>query len=544
VTEPGEDELDELAEFGPEDIDAMFIDTAAPDDDPVSNVALFNFKCTDLGNAERMVTRFRGEIRYCSPRHLWFAWDSRRWQLDETGEINRKAKATVRAIYKEAAACSDENIRKAIAKHAYDSESGGRVAAMISFARSETGIPVMPAELDADPWLFNVLNGTIDLRTGKLGPHRREDLITCLSHVAYDPTARSELWERYLSDVTNGDAELAAYLQRAVGYALCGEASERAFFFLYGPGGTAKSTFIDVIAAAFGEYHSATSSDTWLVQTHTGGNRGDLVRLAGKRLVTSTEFKKNVRFDEKIMKSATGGDLIVASAKYEGVIEFKPSFTLWFAANDAPNIRDDDEAAWERVRRIPFDYRIPPEKKDRTLKRRLCETDVLAAVIAWAVQGCLDWQRDGLGTAAAISRSNADYRKDMDPVVGFFEDHCVFEAGATVDASALRRAYEDWCKEQGIRFTLSGKDFAQRLQAKPRNCTDGKSNGRRLWKGIRLLERWEDPRTPGTPGTPGHDFSQTPHVEIHREKFGKNGALPSLPTLLDEDIEREALRDA
>ncbi|HEY5373886.1 MAG TPA: phage/plasmid primase, P4 family [Polyangiaceae bacterium] len=450
------------------------------------------FKCTDLGNAERLVTRFRGQIRYCPPRKRWLIWEGQRWLLDETGEINRRAKSTVRAIYEEAAACRVDDIRKAIAKHAGDSEKASRVAAMIMLAQSEKDIAVLPNQLDADPWKLNVQNGTVDLKTGKLGPHRREDLITRLAPVQYDSAARSELWDRFLTDATGGDAELAGYLQRAVGYALQGTAFERAFFFLIGPPGTAKSTFIDAIAAALGDYHASAAFDTWLVQTNTGGNRGDLVRLASARLVTSVEVRKGAKFDEAIIKAITGGDEITAAAKYEGEITFKPAFALWLAANDAPAIRDDDEGAWARVRRIPFDHVIPAAQQDRTLKARLQEPELRAAVLAWAVQGCLDWQRNGLGSSTAIDKSTAAYRQDMDRVAGFFAEYCVFEPDARVQSSALRHAYEDFCKEQGIRFPLGGNEFAKRLQE--RKCETAKSDGKRVWKGVRLLEAWEEPQ--------------------------------------------------
>ena len=499
------------------------------------------FKCTDIGNAERLVARERGQIRYCPPRKRWLTYDGRRWLWDETGEINRKAKKTVRGIYEEAAACRDEEIRKAIAKHASDSENASRVSAMISFARSEASVPVLPAELDADPWKLNVLNGTVDLQTGKLGPHERSALITRLAPVEYDTAARSDLWDSFLKDATGGDDELAQYLQRAVGYALQGTASERAFFFLIGPPGTAKSTFIDAIAAALGDYHMAAAFDTWLVQTNTGGNRGDLVRLTSARLVTSVEVRKGAKFDEAIIKAITGGDEITAAAKYEGEITFKPAFALWLAANDAPAIRDDDEGAWARVRRIPFDHIIPAAQQDRTLKLRLREPEVRAAVLAWAVQGCLNWQREGLGSSAAIDKSTAAYRRDMDRIAGFFEECCVFEKEAKISRDSLRHAYEEWCKSEGVRFPLPAKEIATRLRET--GCSDGKSDGKRMWKGVRLLDTWEQPRDRGT--GQGPDSQELSHGKVTHTLLGNEAPEVTLcpsPGLFDDLEERSAIQ--
>jgi phage/plasmid-associated DNA primase len=196
------------------------------------------------------------------------------------------------------------------------------------------------------------------------------------------------------------------------------------------------------------------------------------------------------------------------------------------------------------VRRIPFDHVIPLERQDRTLKQKLAGPEVRAAVLAWAVRGCLEWQAHGLGTAKAIETSTAAYRSDMDRVAGFFAECCVFEAGAKEQTSVLRHAYEEWCREQGIRSPLGGKEFAKRLQE--HRCEGGKSDGKRVWKSVRLLATWEEPRDTGT--AQGHVPQNFSHGKITQTLSGGPVPLPSLsgqPSLFDDpDIEREAIRDA
>jgi putative DNA primase/helicase len=500
-------------------------------------LATIGMNLTDTGNAERLVARFRDQIRYCPPRKLWMLWDGRRWSWDRKSEIEQRAKQTVRAIFAEAEHAKDHEHAEAIAKHALHSEKRERRGAMVALAQSEPGIPVLPNELDSDPWSFNVANGTLDLRTGRLRLHCREDLITKLSPVDYEPGARSELWDRYLVDATGGDAELSAYLQRAVGYALQGQVTEKAFWFLYGPPDGMKSTFIDSVSAALGEYAVHAASGTWLVQTNTGGNRGDLVALLGARLVTSVEVRKGARFDEEIVKKITGGDQIAAAAKYESEITFVPTFSLWLAANDAPIIRDDDEGAWNRVRRIPFTHPLAVEKRDPNMREKLRAPAVQRAILAWAVEGCLTWQRQGVGTCEAVDASTAEYREDMDRVAGFFAERCVLEPDAKVANKELREAYETWCRENGVRAPLSGKEFASRLDAK--HCAKAKSGSARGWRGIRLLNEWEEPqeqrrnRDGGTAGqtNPGN----FPSNSIVEKFTGK--ACPAVPVVPIDDLD-------
>jgi putative DNA primase/helicase len=261
---------------------------------------------------------------------------------------------------------------------------------------------------------------------------------------------------------------------------------------LFGPPDGTKSTFISAVAAAFGDYAVTADFSTWLVQSNTGGNRGDLVALMGARLVTSVEVRKGAKFDESIMKRITGGDALTAAAKYEAEITFMPSFALWLAANDAPEARDDDEGFWRRVRRIPFTNPIPKARQDPDMPEKLRAPEVLQAILAWAVEGCLRWRTDGMGTCTAVEASTAAYRAEMDRAAGFFSDSCAFGKGLgyEVTNSELRVAYENWCEDNGMK-PLSAKDFAGRLTArgcKPATKVKGNNRG---WEGLRLQYPWQ-----------------------------------------------------
>jgi putative DNA primase/helicase len=499
------------------------------------------FALTDIGNAERLVAKARDRIRYCPQRRKWLTFDGSRWEWDERGTINMIAKDAIRAIYDEAAKCADTELRKATAQHAHRSEAAQRLKAAVDLARTEPGIPVLVRELDSDPWSLNCPNGTVNLRTGTLRRHDRRELITKTTGVDFDAKAKSELWERVLKDATGGDDELAGYLQRVAGYALIGEPLERAFFFVYGPPGTSKSTLVRALHAALGDYAISTAFETFCVQSSTGGNRGDLVRLAGARLVSSVEARKGVKWDEAIIKAITGGDELVAAAKYEAEVAFLPACTLIFAANDSPAARDDDEGLWVRMRRIPFTAVIPKDQQDPTLKDKLGQPEHARAILAWAVAGCLAYQKGGLVEPAAVLESTAAYRREQDRFGEFVADCLVFERGASITRKQLRTQYEEWAKEVGVRTLLSAKDIAQRLRAK--GCEERIVRGGRQWSGVRL--RGVTDPDQGAEGAEGCSNSPEFSQVASHEGVSGNGAPKCTPApqakLFDDPDERAAI---
>jgi putative DNA primase/helicase len=457
---------------------------------PNSAEALMGLLLTDMGNAERFVRHWGGRVRFCHGRNKWLIWDKTRWCWDTNGRIERMAKVVVRELYQEAARSKDSDKRYQITQHARASEKTSSIANMLRRAQVEEGVPVALEDLDANPMLLNCLNGTIDLASGKLRPHAQKDLVTKICPCNFDPGAISGVWTKFLSDATNGDQDLQDYIQRAAGYAVQGEASERAMFFTFGPPGSAKSTLIDALASMLGDYHVASSPDTWLVQAQTGGNRGDLVRLAGARLVTAVEFKQGARFDEALIKGVTGGDPMTAAAKYESEVTVTPTFTLWFAANDSPTIRSDDDGMWARMRRIPFDHAIPKELQDKSIKARLKkDAGCRSAVLAWSVAGCLRWQLSGLGSSSAVDKSSKEYQAEMDPVGDFFDDNLVFESDAKMNQGDVRKLYGAWAKEEGVLRPLGRKQLQKAVT--DRGGRYVKVLGKRVVKGVREKGEWE-----------------------------------------------------
>lgn len=442
------------------------------------------FPLTDTGNAERLIAMHGTDLRYASGIH-WLAWDGRRWAPDDTGELMRRAKLTARAIYHDAANCGDDDERKRIAAWARASESEPRLRAMVSLAASERPVVVRVAQIDANPFLLNVLNGTINLRTGELRLPNRGDLITKLAPVAYDPDARSERWEMFLDRVTGGDAELRGFLQRVAGYTIAGVTDEEILAFPHGPGATGKTTCVEAIRAALGEYGCTADFETFLARRGDAGIRNDIARLAGARMVVSVEVEDGKRLAEGLIKQLTGGDTIAARFLHLEYFEFEPRFTLWLVANTRPRAHADDDALWRRILQIPFTVVIPEAERDPELKRAL-RTDPAerTAILAWLVQGCLQWQRRGLDVPDRVRDYTAQYRAENDTLADWIADDCELGQHWT-PARDLRVAYEYWCEENSIKPVSTGQSWGKAL--KGHDCTEKRgAHGKRGWVGIAL----------------------------------------------------------
>ena len=453
---------------------------------------------TDLGNAERFVAQHAERARYCHSAGAWYIWDKRRWERDATAEVMRLAHKTVRGMAAELATCRTKLAKKALRSWINSSESNSRLNAMLTQAGAVLPVPVTLGELDADPWLLNVKNGIVDLRTGALLSHDPAKLLTKIAPVDYDPSARSELWERFLRESTGGDDDLIAFLQRAVGYTLTGDTREEKLFFVHGPTNSGKSTFLEALKATLGEYSMTADFETFLARSFVGGPRPDIARLAGARFVVSIEVDEGKKLAEGLVKQITGGDTISARFLYREEFEFRPQFKLWLAANHAPEVKHDDDAMWRRILKLPFELTVPKEKRDPKLKATLADpAQSGAAILAWAVQGCLEWQRQGLAVPFRVELATEEYRRKQDPLAGFVASYCVLGDELWAPAGALRRIYEQWSKEAGTQL-LNGSAWSGALET--HGCT---SERRRVlgklargWKGIGLVTDDEEEQEP------------------------------------------------
>lgn len=410
------------------------------------------FAPTDLGNAKRIVARYGVDLRFVHDFDRFLIWRGPHWATDRDDEIERWTKDMVRAIYDEARDESDDDRRKRLTQWALASQSVTRIRAARDLTRSEPGIPIAPQALDADPMLLGVANGTLDLTTGELREARRDDYITKIAPIAYDPQAEAPLWRAFLDKCMGGDAQLVEFLQRASGYCLTGRTDEQCLFLLYGSGLNGKTTFLNIVRALLGDYATVTDVQTWMTRER-GGVTNDIAALRGVRLVVSSEVEDGARFAEVLIKLVTGSDVLKARFLYAEFFEFRPALKLWIAANHKPQIRGDDLAIWRRIRLIPFAVTIAPEERDLRLEAKLREE--LPGILRWAVEGCLSWQRDGLPVPDAVRAATNEYRREMDHFGQFLAERCEIARGRTARAGQVFATYRLWAESQGIDFPMT-----------------------------------------------------------------------------------------
>lgn len=445
-------------------------------------------RATDLGNSDRFVAHLNGRARYVDGWGKWIVWTHDGvWRIDNNdARVTELAKEVPRAMFREAAATRDDGLWK----WAKRTESAAAISSMVRLTRGTPGILVDHHELDAHPWLLNVRNGTLDLRTGTLGPHDPEHLITKQAPTSYDPAATAPLFDACLA-TWQPDPDVRHYLARVIGSAATGMYVEHVFVNL-GGGANGKGKFYGAIQDTLGpDYSVVPHKSLLIVQRH---EQHDTVkaRLFGARMAVAGETEAGDRLDEAKVKELTGGDLLEARRMREDPWQFKPSHTLFLHTNHRPRVRGGDEGIWRRLRLIPWAVTIPADQRDNRLAEKL-EAEA-AGILNWIVAGCVAWQNEGLHHPQAVEDATHTYRAEEDHVGRFLAECTRPDDTGSITSQDLRKAYERWCVING-ETAWSAKALGPQLLAK--GLDREKKSGAYRWIGAELLEQ------PGAFGDPG-----------------------------------------
>jgi putative DNA primase/helicase len=435
---------------------------------------------TDTTNAYRLLAEHGKDIRYNAPWKKWVVWNGKHWELDDGYLIHDRGLQMIRGIYAELLKTADYRDRLDIEKHAMQSESARRRKAFVEVASWIPELNVKTDELDNDPWLFNVENGTIDLRTGEIREQRPEDLITKTAQVSYDQAADCPVWKQFVREIMNYNTDLIRFIQRAAGWAITGDTSEQTMFILFGSGANGKSTFLNTIMNLLGDYAIATPTETFMRKS---GEQitNDIARLRGTRFVTTTEAEQGKRLSEPLIKQITGNDRMTARFLYGEFFNFVPTFKIFMATNHKPVIKGTDHGIWRRIKLIPFTTTIAEEKQDKHLEQRLMKEG--PGILNWLLEGAQQWYAEGLQTPAIIIDATDEYRSEMDVIGNFIKERCIQGPGCSIRARELFRVYQDWCEENN-EHACSERFLGLRLKElglEQKRYGDG-----RYWQGIMI----------------------------------------------------------
>jgi len=384
--------------------------------------------------------RHAHELRYVAAWGRWMRYDGTRWDFDDTLHAFDRARAICREVALE---CGSPKAARAVA-------SAKTVAAVERLAKADRRLAATADQWDTCAWSLQDDCMTIDLHTGIARDSVSTDYITKKAACAATPNGTPHpLWTAFLDRITAGNADLQAFLQRYCGYATTGITSEHKFVFAYGTGANGKSTFINTIAAIFGDYATIADMGTFIA-TSSERHPTDLAKLRGARLVVAQETQKGRRWDETKIKALTGGDRITARFMRQDFFDFDPTFKLFIVGNHKPRLHTVDEAMRRRLLLVPFTVQIPLAERDPNLLQKL--KPERPAILRWCINGCLEWQRIGLAPPAIVQDATAAYFADQDTLQQWL-DECTYDAGplAFIRTSDLFASWKTWNDERNLK---------------------------------------------------------------------------------------------
>ena len=453
---------------------------------PISASTTDSPNLTDLGNAKRLVQMCQDELLYCPNHGTWYLYDDTHWRRDMDGGVFRRAKAAVATIFDEAANETDPNRQTELRRHALRSESARAINAVVQLASTEIEVSIPSQRLDEDLWLFNVANGTLDLKTGKLQEHDRTDYITKVSSVVYDPEATCPMWDEFVSYAMEEDTEVVDFIHRFFGYCLTGLSTEQVLLFMEGTGCNGKTTALLMLMHILGDY-AIQGAPGLLLAKKNESHPTEVADLEGTRFVANSEVEKGKPFAESLIKQLTGSDQIRARRMRQDFYEFAPTHKLCIAANHRPIIKGNDEGIWRRVIRIPWNRQIPDDKKDPFFldKLKLEASGILNRVM----EGCAAWQESGLQPPEKVTLATDEYREEMDVLAEFMEERCILGAGQRVPQKEFYLSYVEWCEELQQRpqnYRLFNRQMKERNYKVRVLRVNGKNS--KCWDGISLQD--------------------------------------------------------
>lgn len=488
-----------------------------------------DWRATDQCNGELLALLHGEDLRYCDALG-WLCWDGKRWRRDETGEAARRVSIVARHIRESIAAATFaaatkekrpmasaelEKLGKRQLAWGFQSEQQSRLDAALKNARSHARIAIHVSQLDRHPDLLNVRNGTLDLRTGELREHRREDLLTRIAGAKYLPDSPAPGWRAFMKQMQPDDS-VRGYIQRRLGSSLSGRRLDHVLNLHLGGGANGKNTCLDPVQHALGDYAMQAAADLLVAKPHglSAGDESALAQLAGRRLVICSELEEGATLNEPIVKKLTGDRTIAAKLMRQDRFEFELTATIEQLTNHKPRVRGISHAIWRRLHLTPWRVTISKAQEDPRLPDRLMEER--DGILTWLVEGYAAYAERGLDPPAVVTKATEAYRAEEDPLAPWLSSRYVLDPGG--ECSGLHQSYHDWCKREG-RHPVGNKRFSEGLES--RGCWREDAKQGAIWHGIRDPHRNER-------------FQESP---ANRQLVVDGGGRPPVELLRDARVE-------
>lgn len=438
-----------------------------------------SFALSDNGNAEYFEREADRRLAFDHTARQWCEFHGHHWRVDAVQHVIELAVKAMRQRSRDAALIVDTDLRKKALGFALKSEERRRILDLLALAQSKPTIAVDGSAWDAQPLLFGVQNGALELDPIRFRSGYTFDYVTKVAPVSYDPAARCPRFERFLREVFADAPELIDYLQRCFGYCLTGLTTEQIFWILFGSGSNGKSTLVEVLQTAiFGAY-------AWTMPFPTAAwtttiSEYQRAELPGRRLISASEVSQRGHLHEDFIKSLTGSDTVNARRIYGRPFTFVPVGKFWLRCNDRPVIKDLSHSMWRRVKLIPFTQTFPV---DATLTSTLLAE--APGILNWLLEGCRLWRTEGLCEPACVQAATAEYRDASDVLNEFIDDRCLVSAGVSVGGRDLFAAYQSWEVGRGTApdQRLSQTVFGLRVKAQ---FTDIGTSRKVIYRGLTL----------------------------------------------------------
>jgi putative DNA primase/helicase len=458
-----------------------------------------DFRATETWAAEQFAEQHKDVARYCTDLNKWFVWDGKRWSPDDLNRTTELIKLFVRSLSFLAASVTEDELRTKVAKFALSCEAANKRHNVESLARGEASIKVLSNFFNRNPWLLNVQNGTIEIdpesKRWTFREHRREDYLSQISPVNYNPEAKCPRWDRFLTEVFPGQPEVVRFLQKSIGYSLSGSIREAVMWLLRGAGRNGKGTIIKTIATMLGDYAIGVKIEMFLVKKNEqGGPRDGRFQLIGKRFVSASEPAEGRKLNAENLKELIDPDGKLSAGKLFSTedVPFEATQKYWLASNNDLVIRGDDQAMWDRLRRINFTERFA-NSGEVNLKATL-EKEI-DGIFNWTLEGLQLYLEEGLRELPKeVKDATLLYQAEQDQLGRFLEDtkHPDTKSDSFTYARTLYAAYKQWATRAGEYYEREPV-FAQRMsKKKPVEWKDWKkTNNGKIYLGFKLRPEFE-----------------------------------------------------